>query len=64
MSMSDLIVPPHSYEAECGVLGTLLLDNDAIHRIGDLNAIAQYALRRCLRGILSNVKCGFTAGGL
>ncbi len=42
MSTSDLIVPPHSYEAECGVLGTLLLDNEAIHRIGDLNADAFY----------------------
>jgi replicative DNA helicase len=42
MSMPDLIVPPHSIESEQGLLGGLLLDGEAIHRIGDLEAGAFY----------------------
>jgi replicative DNA helicase len=33
---SEIKPPPHSIEAEQGVLGALLRDNDAIDRIGDL----------------------------
>ena len=42
MSSSQLIVLPHSTEAEHGVLGSLLLDGEAIHRIGELEADAFY----------------------
>lgn len=42
MNMSNLIVPPHSTEAEQGILSGLLLDNESIHRIGDLEADAFY----------------------
>jgi replicative DNA helicase len=33
-----LAVPPHSLEMEQAVLGALLIDNDAIDRVGDLRA--------------------------
>lgn len=35
-SLSMLRVPPHSIEAEAGVLGCLLMHNDAWDRVGDL----------------------------
>ena len=43
MILSDLIVPPHSPESEYGALGGLLLDSEAIHRVGDLEAEAFYS---------------------
>lgn len=35
---NDIKSPPHSLEAEQGVIGALLRDNDAVDRIGDLRA--------------------------
>ena len=35
---NDIKPPPHSIEAEQGVIGALLRDNDAVDRIGDLRA--------------------------
>jgi replicative DNA helicase len=35
---NDIKLPPHSIEAEQGVIGALLRDNDAVDRIGDLRA--------------------------
>jgi replicative DNA helicase len=35
-SIAQLRVPPHSFEAECAVLGALLLNNAAWDRVGDL----------------------------
>lgn len=32
----ETMIPPHSVDAECSVLGGLMLDNEAIDRIGDL----------------------------
>jgi replicative DNA helicase len=37
-AMADIRVPPHSIEAEQAVIGALLLNNDAIDRIGALKA--------------------------
>ena len=36
MEEQHLRIPPHSVEAEQSVIGGLLLDNNAIDRIGDL----------------------------
>lgn len=38
MNEFEALVPPHSLEAEQSVLGGLLLDNDAVDRIGSLQA--------------------------
>ena len=35
---NDIKAPPHSIEAEHGVIGALLRDNDSVDRIGDLQA--------------------------
>ena len=35
---NDIKPPPHSIEAEQGVIGALLRNNDAFDRIGDLRA--------------------------
>ena len=40
--VEDPFVPPHSIEAEQAVLGALLLDNDAVDRIGSLTALHFY----------------------
>jgi replicative DNA helicase len=42
MSRESLITPPSSIEAEHGVLGSLLLNHESIHRIGDLEVDAFY----------------------
>lgn len=34
----EAVIPPHSQDAETSVLGGLMMDNDAIDRIGDLSA--------------------------
>lgn len=41
-SIPALRVPPHSIEAESGVLGSLLLDNAAWDRVGDLLTAADF----------------------
>ena len=38
--LDALKLPPHSLEAEQSVLGGLLLDNDAVDRVGDVIADA------------------------
>lgn len=48
-----VFVPPHSIEAEQAVLGALLLDNDAIDRIGALKA--QHFYREDHRAIFTEI---------
>jgi len=40
--LDALKLPPHSLEAEQSVLGGLLLDNEAVDKIGDAIADADY----------------------
>ena len=54
--LDALKLPPHSLEAEQSVLGGLLLDNDAVDRVGDVIADADFysdAHRHVYRAILS-----------
>lgn len=41
--MSEHITPPHNLNAEAGVIGGLLMDNDAIDRMGELKSEAFYS---------------------
>lgn len=41
--MNEYLTPPHNLNAEIGVIGGLLLDNDAIDRMGELKAEAFYS---------------------
>jgi replicative DNA helicase len=58
--MSDLILPPFAIEAEQSVLGALLLDNDAIDRIGDL--LVEHFYRQDHRLIFAEIVKQITAG--
>ncbi|HYQ99140.1 MAG TPA: replicative DNA helicase [Casimicrobiaceae bacterium] len=54
--LDALKLPPHSLEAEQSVLGGLLLDNDAVDRVGDVIADADFysdAHRHVYRAIVS-----------
>lgn len=53
MPVDAPFVPPHSIEAEQSVLGGLMIDNDAIDRIGDLQA--KHFYREDHRAIFSEI---------
>src|SRR5512137_491578 len=59
--LDALKLPPHSLEAEQSVLGGLLLDNDAVDRVGDMLADADFysdAHRLIYRAIVGLVADG------
>lgn len=60
MSANDRIESPHSIEAEQSVLGALLLDNDAVDRIGDLRI--EHFYRGEHRTIFAEIRAQITAG--
>ncbi len=43
MQIDSMMLPPHSIESEQSILGALLIDNDAIDRMGELSEKAFYA---------------------
>jgi len=57
---SGLMIPPHSIDAEQSVLGGLLIDNNAIDRMGELDADAFFSLANRL--IFSALRTQATAG--
>jgi replicative DNA helicase len=55
VTVAELRIPPHSSQAEASVLGALLLDNEALHKVSDLRAEQFYrhehqAIFRAIQG--------------
>ncbi len=67
---NDIKPPPHSVEAEQGVIGALLRDNDALDRIGDLRAehfyLADHAaiFRELMRNLAAGRSCDVVSLGV
>ncbi|KFC61941.1 replicative DNA helicase [Massilia sp. LC238] len=67
---NEIKPPPHSVEAEQGVIGALLRDNDALDRIGDLRAehfyLADHAaiFRELLRNLAAGRSCDVVSLGV
>lgn len=62
MNLNDPIImePPHSIEAEQSVIGALLMDNDAVDRVGDLRVDHFY--RQDHRDIFSEIRRQIASG--
>lgn len=67
---NDIKSPPHSVEAEQGVIGALLRDNDAVDRMGDLRAehffLGDHAaiFRELMRNLAAGRSCDVVSLGV
>ena len=60
MNVNDQIDTPHNIEAEQSVLGALLLDNDAVDRMGDVRV--EHFYRQDHRAIFTEIRTQIGAG--